>query len=77
MDFGDVDPSDVCIESHKSKREKLNNFKINIHVWKKEQIQSCCYNVQKVLADETINVLLVVESEGQPYYFHRLYFIKK
>jgi len=82
LDFGDVDPSDVCIKSDVPKIEKLNNLKINIHVWEKDQLQGCCYNNHKVLADRTINLLLVVGSEGKRHYcgipsLSRLYFHTK
>ena len=36
FDFGDIDPSDICNKSDVTKIEKINNPKINIHVWKKE-----------------------------------------
>ena len=35
FNFVDVDHSDGCIKSDLPKVEKLNNFKINIHLWKK------------------------------------------
>ncbi|MEL7181827.1 MAG: hypothetical protein AAFN63_18720, partial [Pseudomonadota bacterium] len=61
--------------------EKLNNLKINIHVWEKG-LQGCVYNDRKVLADKTINLLLVVGSEGERHYcgipsLSRLYHHKK
>ena len=68
VNFGDVDPSDVRIKRDVPKVEKLNNLKINIHVWERGQLQGCVYNNPKVLSDKTINLLLVVGSEGERHY---------
>ena len=65
LELGDVDPPNVCIKRDVPKTEKLNNLKINIHVYEKEQHQSSCYNDHRVLADRTINLMLVVGSEGK------------
>ena len=68
IQLGDVDPSDVHIKQDLPKIEKLNNLKINIHVWEKGQLQGCIYNDRKALGDKTINLLLVVGSEGKRHY---------
>ena len=67
LDFGDINTSDVDIKRDVPQIEKLNNLKINIHVWEKG-LQGCAYNDRKVLADRTINLLLVVGSEGERHY---------
>jgi len=64
LDFGDVDASEVHIKRDVPKIEKLNKLKINIHVWEKG-LQGCVYNDHKVLADKTINLLLVVGSDSK------------
>ena len=67
LDFGDVDASEVYIKRDVPKIEKLNNLKINIHVWERG-LQGCAYNDHKVLADKTVNLLLVIGSEGERHY---------
>ena len=67
LDFGNVDASDVHIKRDVPIIEKLNNLKINIHVWERG-LQGCVYNDRHVLADRTINLLLVVGGEGERHY---------
>ena len=67
LEFGDIDVSDVCIKDV-PKIEKLNKLKINIHVWEKGQLQGCVYNNRNALFEKTINLLLVVNSEGKRHY---------
>ena len=81
LDFGDIDTSEVHINRDVSKIEKLNNLKINIHVWEKG-LQGCVYNDHNVLAEKTVNLLLVVGSEGERHYcgissLSRLYYHTK
>ena len=66
LNFGDINPSAVEIKDV-AKIEKLNNIKINIHVWDGE-LQSCRYNNPKVIADKTVNLLLVVGNDGERHY---------
>ena len=68
INFGDVDPLNVHIKKDLPKIEKLNNMKINVHVWEKGELQGCVYNDRKALADKTINLLLIVGSEGERHY---------
>lgn len=68
LNFGDVDVSDVHIRRDVPIIEKLNNLKINIHVWENGELQGCVYNDRKVLANKTVNMLLVVNSEGERHY---------
>ena len=82
VDFGDIKSSDVHIKRDVPKIEKLNNLKINIHVWERGQLQGCVYNNPKVLSTKTINLLLVVGSEGERHYcgipsLSRLYYHTK
>ena len=80
LNFGDVDISDVHVNDvHKI--EKLNKLKINIHLWEKG-LQGCIYNGPNVNFDKTINLLLVVNSQGDRHYcgipsLKRLYFHTK
>ena len=68
LEFGDVDASDVHIKSDVPKVEKLNNIKINVHVWEHGQLQGCVYNNSKNLSNKVINLLLVVGSQGERHY---------
>ncbi len=82
LNFDDINSLDVHIRSDVPKIEKLNKLKINIHVWEKGQLQGCVYNDPKVLADKTINLLLVVGSQGERHYcgipsLSRLYYHTK
>ncbi len=81
LNFGNVDASDVHIKRDVPEIEKLNKIKINIHVWEKG-LQGCVYNDPKVLADKTVNLLLVVGSQGERHYcgipsLSRLYYHTK
>ena len=67
LDFGDIDTSEVHIKRDVPKIEKINDLKINIHVWEKG-LQGCVYNDRNVLAEKTVNLLLVVGSEGERHY---------
>ena len=68
LEFGKVDPSNVHIRRDVSEIEKLNKIKINIHLWEKGELQGCIYNDRNVLTDKTINILLVVGSQGEQHY---------
>ena len=62
------------------KVEKLNNLKINVHVWERG-LQGVRYNDRKVVAPRTVNVLLVINSDGERHYcgipnLSRLYYHK-
>ena len=67
LKFDNIDTSNVYIKDV-PKIEKLNNLKINIHVWQKGQLQGCVYNNISVLSDKTINLLLVEGSQGERHY---------
>ena len=63
------------------KIEELNNLKINIHAWE-GKLHGCIYNNPKVIAPKTINLLLIVNSQGERHYcgipsLSRLYFHTK
>ena len=82
LNFGDVDPSEVHIKRDIPKIEKLNNLKINVHVWEKGELQGCAYNDRKVLSEKTVNLLLVIGNQGERHYcgipsLSRLYFHTK
>ena len=66
LDFGDINASDVSIKDV-NKIEKLNNMKINIHVWEKG-LQGCVYNDSKNLSPKTINLLLIINGQGERHY---------
>jgi hypothetical protein len=82
IDFGNVDPSNVHIRKHIPLIEKWNSMKINVHVFENGELQGCVYNDHKVIANKTVNLLLVVDSEGRRHYcgipsLSRLYFHTK
>ena len=66
LDFGEVDPSNVHINQVHI-IERLNKFKINIHVWSKG-LQGCRYNNSKSIYDKTINLLLIINDQGEQHY---------
>ena len=60
LDFGDLDVNNISI-SDVSKIEKLNNLKINVHVWE-GTVLTIRYNNNRVIAPKTVNVLLVIHN---------------
>ena len=66
LDFGDIDEDNVSI-SDISKIEKLNNIKINVHVWEGSSCLTIRYNNREVIAPKTVNVLLVSYQGLQHY----------
>ena len=66
IDFGDIDVDNVCINDI-PKIERLNNLKINVHVW--EGASSLCirYNNRQVIAPKTVNLVLVCYQGLQHY----------
>ena len=57
LDFGKIDVNNICIGDI-SKIERLNNLKINIHVYEGSSI-TVRYNNRQVIAPRTVNILLV------------------
>ena len=49
------------------KFEKLNNIKINIHVWE-NGLKGIRYNNKNFLAPQTVNLLLITNSNGERHY---------
>ena len=66
LDFGDIDVDNVQI-SDVSKIEKLNNLKINVHVWEGKSSLTVRYNDRRVIAPKTVNILLVCYRGLQHY----------
>lgn len=82
LKFGNVNPSDVHIRKDIPVIEKLNSIKINVHVFENGELQGCVYNDHKVVSSKTINLLLVVNRDGEKHYcgipsLSRLYFHTK
>ncbi|MEL7306377.1 MAG: endonuclease domain-containing protein [Pseudomonadota bacterium] len=67
INLGNIDANNVNIKTDLPKIEDLNNLKINIHVWDKG-LQGCRYNRRSALAEKTVNLLLVVASDGRRHY---------
>lgn len=65
LDFGDIDVNNVSI-SDISKIEKLNNLKINVHVWEGKFL-TIRYNNRRVVAPKTVNVLLIHHNDSRHY----------
>ena len=82
LKFDDVDVNNVNIKKDVCKIEKQNNIKINIHLWERGALRGCRYNNVKVLANTIVNLLLVVNAQGQRHYcgipsLSRLYYHTK
>ena len=58
LDFGDLDVSSIKI-ADVSKIERLNNLKINVHVWEGAKSLTIRYNNRQTIADKSVNILLV------------------
>ena len=58
LDFGDINPDEVRI-SDIHKIERLNNLKINLHVWEPRTPLTVRYNNRQTIAPKTVNVLLI------------------
>ena len=81
LDFTGVHVNEIHLSKDIPKIEKLNNLKINIHVWDKG-LQGVVYNRRSVLAPRTVNLLLVVNEAGENHYcgivsLSRLYYHTK
>ena len=81
LQFGDINPDEINISKDVPKIEKLNNLKINIHVWERG-LKGCRYNKRNCLYPRTVNLLLVVNAEGERHYcgiasISRLYYHQK
>ena len=77
LNFGDIDIDNVSINDV-PKIEKLNNLKINIHVWEGTSSLTVRYNNRQVIAPKTVNLVLVA-YQGLRHYcgivsLKRLYF---
>ena len=66
LNFDGINLDNVDIKNDVPKIEKQNNLKINIHVWDRK-LEGCCYNDRKVIADRTVNILLVIHKGRQHY----------
>ena len=68
LNFEGVNLNAVDISRDVAKVEKLNNLKINVHVWEKNELKGICYNQRNNLSSKTINLLLVINSKGERHY---------
>ena len=66
LDFGNIDADEVSI-SDIATIEKLNNIKINVHVWEGASSLSIRYNNRQSIAPKTVNLLLVSYQGLQHY----------
>ena len=66
INFDDIDPNHVTLKDV-NKIEKLNNLKINIHVWERG-LKGCVFNDRKNLSEKTVNILLIVNDDGERHY---------
>ena len=67
LNFEGVNVNEVDISRDVAKVEKLNNIKINIHVWDRG-LKGLRYNSRKNLAPRTVNLLLVINEKGERHY---------
>lgn len=66
LKFDELDVECINIRSDVPKFEKMNDIKINIHVWEKG-LKGIRYNSRKNTSPRTVNLLLVVNDDGQHY----------
>lgn len=66
LDFGNIDVDNIAINDI-PKIEKLNNIKINLHVWEGSSSLTVRYNSRDMIAPKTVNVLLVCYQGLQHY----------
>ena len=67
LDFSGVDINNVNIAKDIPKIEERNDIKINVHVWDKG-LQGCRYNRNSAKGKRTVNLLLVVNGDGDRHY---------
>ena len=67
LNFDDINTNEIDISKDVPKIERLNNLKLNIHVYDKG-LQGVRYNRRSVLAPRTVNILLVVNEQGEKHY---------
>ena len=67
LNFEGVNIEEIDIARDIPKVEKLNNIKINIHVWERG-LKGLRYNSRQNLAPTTINLLLVTNEQGDRHY---------
>ena len=68
LDFGDVDVNKVDLRKDIAKVEDLNNIQVNVRAWEGSKLTGCRYNRRNALFKKTINLLLVVNSDGERHY---------
>lgn len=67
LKFDGLDIKGINIKNDVPKFEKMNDIKINIHVWEKG-LKGIRYNSRKNTSSRTVNLLLVVNNEGEQHY---------
>ena len=65
LDFGDLDVDSISVKDV-PKIERLNNLKINVHLWD-DILRGPLYNARHSTAPRTVNLLLVNTPLGQHY----------
>ena len=66
LNFNDMDMNNINIRKDLPKFEKINQIKVNVHLWE-GRLKGCIYN-SNMVAERTVNLLLVVNSEGKRHY---------
>ena len=67
LKFDGIDVDAVDIRRDIIKFEKMNDLKVNVHVWNKG-LKGIRYCSRKNTSSRTVNLLLVVNSDGQQHY---------
>ena len=67
LKFDGIDVEQVNIQHDVPKFEKMNDVKVNVHVWEKG-LKGIRYNSRKNTSPRTVNLLLVVNAEGEQHY---------
>ena len=65
--FDGIDIDVIDIRHDVAKLERLNNIKVNVHAWAKG-LKGMRYNSRKNTTPRTVNLLLVVNEEGDQHY---------
>ena len=67
LNCADLDMSNIDIARDVPKFERLNDVKINVHVWERG-LKGIRYNCRKNSSSRTVNLLLVVNQDGEKHY---------
>ena len=81
LKFDGLDVDEINITRDVPKFEKMNDVKVNVHIWEKG-LKGIRYNCRRNTSPRTVNLLLVINENGQKHYcgipkLSRLYYHSK